>query len=473
MARITATKSDVLWSYAGTVASMASGFVLLPLLVSYLTNEQLGLWYVFLALSNFAQLFEFGFNPTFARNIVYCISGARTLSKEGCAQRSVQDGIDFDLLKRVIVSSKWIYGILATVVLIACATLGTLYIDSITSAMKGVDHWVSWGLFCVAIFINLYYLYSLSLLRGLGDVAGENRARFFSRVLYVLICGVTLIAGFGLIGASVGFLVSGISLRILAYVEYRKHREIVRGLKNVSARPSKREIVDTLSTVWHIAWQDGLVQFANYASTQAMSLICSACFGVGQTGSYSVCLQLTNALYNFAGTYNRSCFPMYQSSYANADTERMREIVAKGVSSYLGLYIIGVLGLALVVIPLVMAVRPSLGIDYGLFFLLAMYMLLYQQHSTFCSYIVSTNRIPYRNSFVITSAVGVLLTFLLAEFTDFGAYALVLGQALPQLAYNNWRWPKFVLSELNYTYPQMVNQGFRYWKQKTASHFSK
>ena len=66
MVRIKATKADVIWGYCGTILSMASGFILLPMLLFFLSGEELGLWYVFVAISNLTLLFEFGFNPAFS-----------------------------------------------------------------------------------------------------------------------------------------------------------------------------------------------------------------------------------------------------------------------------------------------------------------------------------------------------------------------------------------------------------------------
>lgn len=115
MTVIKTRKADVIWNYIGTIVSMTSGFILLPLLMCYLSDDELGLWYVYVALSNFAMLFEFGFNPTFARNIVYVVSGARHLSVEGCDKESVEEGIDWHLLNVVIKASKVIYAIIAVV----------------------------------------------------------------------------------------------------------------------------------------------------------------------------------------------------------------------------------------------------------------------------------------------------------------------------------------------------------------------
>ena len=81
--KIVTTKRDVIWNYIGTFISLGSSFLLLPFLVKGLSGADLGIWYVFTALGSFVMLFEFGFNPTFARNIAYCWSGAQKLKSEG------------------------------------------------------------------------------------------------------------------------------------------------------------------------------------------------------------------------------------------------------------------------------------------------------------------------------------------------------------------------------------------------------
>ena len=110
--RITVKRSDVVWNYVGTIMSMGSSFLLIPLLVYFLSNEQVGLWYVFTALTGFAQLLEFGFTATLSRNILFVLSGARRLSKQGCDYASVEPGVDWHLFRVVLRTSKVIYAVM-------------------------------------------------------------------------------------------------------------------------------------------------------------------------------------------------------------------------------------------------------------------------------------------------------------------------------------------------------------------------
>ena len=466
MASIRTSRADVIWNYVGTVVSMASGFVLLPLLMRFLTPDELGLWYVFVAVSNLAMLFEFGFNPTFARNIVYVVSGARRLTREGCDFDSVEAGIDWHLLKTVIRASRLVYAAIAVAVALALSTLGTLYVGAVSSQVPGVSRWVSWAVFVVSVFLNLYFLYSITLLRGYGDVAGENRAKTFARLAQLAVSALLMLAGWGLVGASLGYLANGVLLRVFASLQLRRHDDVRAGLASDRSAVTAIEVRAVLATVGHVAWRDGLVQLACYASTQAMSIVGSLTLGLAETGTYSVLLQFGNAVYNFAGAYPKSFFPAFQAAHASHDIARQREIVSEGVVAYWSLFMVGVAGVALAVMPLLPLVKEGFTPDLPLFLALCLYLGLWNQHSIFCNYIVGMNEIPYVRGYVLAALVGAPLSYVLSGPFGWGAWGLVAGQALSQAAYNNWRWPMYLAGRLDVSYRWLLRRGVDAWSAR-------
>lgn len=465
---IQARRSDVIWNYAGTIVSMASGFVLLPLLICVLSEDQLGLWYVYLAVSNFAMLLEFGFNPTFARNITYVVSGARRLAVKGCDRESVKDGIDWHLLNTVIKAAKVIYGILAVVVLLLLGTLGSAYISIITADMDVVDVWVSWGFFCVSTFLNLYFLWSISVLRGYGDIAGENKAVVIGRLSQLIVTGLLLVSGFGLIGAAIGYLANAVMFRMSAVYIIRQHKQMNEGRKSDSVSVGWSSIIAVFRTIFHIAWKDGIVQLSIYASTQATSIMCSLFLGLSETGMYSILLQFANAVCSFASTYPKSYFPSMQSAFAEGDLGKQRGYVSTGIVGYWILLILGVIGVSVIVLPLLPSSDPNVAIDNGLFFGLCLYLALLQQHSLFCNYIISMNEIPYMLGYIISAFVGIGFVFLLSGVFGMGAWGIIVGQAVPQLIYNNWKWPDYLCKKLGYSYRSCLIEGFRVWAKRIS-----
>lgn len=460
---IKTTKKDVVWNYIGTVVSMGSGFILLPFLMYYLGNDELGLWYVYTAIANLALLFEFGFNPTFARNIVFVVSGARKLTAEGRDKSSVEEGIDWHLLNTTIKTSKYVYGVIASIVLILLVIFGSMYIGFITSEIDFETVWTSWAIFCIAIFFNLFFLYSFTMLRGYGDIAGENKARTFAKLSQLLFSGILLACGAGLIGAAIGYLINSVLIRALTFFYIGKHKEIETERKKDSQPVSFAEVKIAFSSIGHIAWRDGFVSIANYISNQGMSIMCSLFLGLAETGTYSILLQLANAVYSFACAYPRSFFPSMQSAFMEGDSVRQRQIVSRSISAYWFLILFGAVGVCLIVIPILLLFKPGIELSYWLFLGLTLYLALCQQQSLFCSYIVCRNEIPYAKALVVFSLLSLPLVYLFCSYFQMGAWGIVLGQFTSQVVYNNWKWPRYLCRELSLSYPQLLKNGFSYW----------
>lgn len=470
MTTIITRKRDVAWNYIGTVFSMLSGFILLPLLMMFLSDDELGLWYVYLAIANLVQLFEFGFNPTFARNIVYVLCGAKRLVAIGRAPNSEGSEIDWHLLNAVIRASKIIYACIAIVALVLLATIGSAYISAITNDMETTMVWVTWSLFCFAMLLNMYYLYSITQLRGYGDVAGENKARTFGKVAQLSISGILLVGGFGLVGASIGYLTNAVTMRLFAIIFVRRHKEIEAGRKTDNVRIERSELLEIFRAITHIAWRDGVVQLALYASTQATSILASIYLGLAETGTYSILLQFSNAVYLLASAYPKSFYPAMQSAYAMGDRRRQGEISASGITAYWLLIVVGTLGVATVVLPLLPLIKPDIEVDYGLFLALCLYLSLLTQHSIFCNYIVCMNEIPYLYGYVISAVLGAILVWVFCAIMGLGAWGIVLGQALSQIVYNNWKWPIYYCKKINTTYVQLMRDGINYWRHRLTQY---
>lgn len=465
--RIRVSRADVVWNYIGTVASMGGNFLLIPLLLVFLSTEQVGLWYVFVAISGLSQLLEFGFTATLSRNILYCVSGAGRLSKQGCDHSVVKSETDWHMLRVVLRTSKILYGVMGAIALVVSSTAGSLYVASVTGGFAVEGSLVSWGVFVTSVFTNLYFLYCLTFLRGVGDVAGENKAKTIARVSQLAITTVLLFAGLGLLAAAIGFFAYGLLLRLSARRAFVSHADIQRGLHSDSEAVSRGEMRNVLSTISFVAWRDGVGSLAWYGATQATSLISSAYLGLEQTATYSVMLQFATAIYNLSSTYMRSCLPMFQSACVHDDVGTQRAVLERGIASYIALFAFGTL-LAVLLLPVLSLFKESFVCDRLLFLAVAAYYFLLNQHSLFCCLIVSLNEIPYFKAYLASACCGIVLSCVLCGWLHLGAWGLVLGQAVPQLLYNNWHWPRYMLRRVGVSYHGAIGSGFAWWAGKIA-----
>lgn len=460
--RIKASKKDVVWNYIGTIVSISSNFILIPLLLVFLSNEQIGLWYVFVAIAGFAQLLEFGFTSTLSRNILYCLSGKKKLSKIGLASDDNSGMVDWHLFNVVLKTSKIIYAVIGFLGLLLSSIFGTVYIASITRHFSIEWSFFSWLIFDFSIFTNLYFLYCLTFLRGIGDIAGENKSKTIARAGQIVFTGFFLVVGWQLLAAALGYLLYSVLLLFFASKAFHKHVDIESGISFDEKRISKDEVMNTLKTVSFVASRDGLVSVAWYGATQAMTLLCSAFLGLSEAGTYSIMIQFTNGIYNIASAYMRSFFPAFQSAYVRGDVDSQRSIVARGLSCYIAMFILGTI-CVIVILPFLSLFKPSFICDPALYLGLSVYMFLLNQHSLFCNVIVNMNEIPYFKAYLISTLAGLILSCIFCAYFKFGAWGLILGQMIPQLAYNNWHWPLYVMKKIDSTYLSTVIVGLKWW----------
>ena len=94
------TKVDLTWNFAATFLKIASAAVLLPFILKMMPAEMVGIWTIFITITAFSSLLDFGFAPSFTRNITYVFSGVKELKKNGFETIGDQDkAIDYGLLK--------------------------------------------------------------------------------------------------------------------------------------------------------------------------------------------------------------------------------------------------------------------------------------------------------------------------------------------------------------------------------------
>ena len=76
-------KREIIWSYAGTAFMIGAGVLLLPFILNKMPDETVGVWNIFQTITALVLLLDFGFRPTFARNISYIFTGVKALQKDG------------------------------------------------------------------------------------------------------------------------------------------------------------------------------------------------------------------------------------------------------------------------------------------------------------------------------------------------------------------------------------------------------
>lgn len=458
--KINLSKKDIIWSYIGTILSMGANLLMLPFLMYYLDDDTLGLWYIFASIGAIATLFDFGFGVTFARNVTYAWAGAKELKKEG-VEFTQNSEPDYNLMKKVLKTCKIIYGIIAGTALLLLLTLGTGYVVFVSRELSGYTHIIAWLIYAVAVFLNLYYGYYASFLRGVGDVAQANKNTVWARLIQIVLMVALLLMRFGLIGACVAYLAYGTIFRLLGKHYFYKYKGIGKNLSKVKDEPSWNEIKDMIGIVWHNAWRDGAISLCNYCCNQVSTLICSAYLSLAETGTYSIGVQIASAIATIAGTLYNTYQPELQVAYISADKDKMRKTMSMIVVSFVYLFFLGTVSFCIVGVPLLKLIKPSAVVSIPVLLGLCLYQFILKYRNCYTSYFSCTNRIIYVGGFTVSAVLCVGLSFIAIGPLNMGVWGLIIAQIISQAVYNLWKWPLLGHKELGLSIKDMLHIGSR------------
>ena len=161
-------KRDVAWSYACTIFTIGAGVILLPFILNQMSAETVGIWNIFQTITALVMLLDFGFRPSFARNISYIFAGVKHLQVNGVANTEHEADVDYSLLKGTLLAMQKFYRWLAVAMFVVLATAGSVYFYYILQKYTGdkQDAMIAWILLIAINCYNLYTLYYDALLLG-------------------------------------------------------------------------------------------------------------------------------------------------------------------------------------------------------------------------------------------------------------------------------------------------------------------
>lgn len=449
--KINITRSDVVWNYVGTALSLGANIIILPFVLICLSGDELGLWYVFQSLGGIAVLFDFGFNATFARNVAYCWSGAKWIGKTEVDQACTGSDPNFVLMKSVLHVCKLVYLVVSLLTLFLLGSIGTCYIVHISKSIPQSTYLLAWVLYLMAIFLNMYYGYYASFLRGVGAVGKVSQAIVASRILQVVLSVALLMLGLGLVGAAAAYLCYGCVFRLLGRHFFYRHEDIEAHLSAAESKPVPGETKRLFKVMWHNAWKDGLVNLANYLSNQASTILASVFLGLGATGVYSLGAQVAMAVASISAATYGAYQPALQNAYVVGDTRRMKDVQALIVGAFIGVYLVASVSVVFFGMPLLGIIKPENELSVPIMIGLLLFQFALKFRDCYTSYFSSTNRIIYVRAFVLSAIASVLLSLVLLGMLDMGVAGLIVGQLVSQLCFNAWYWAKKANQELGMT----------------------
>ena len=443
-------RKDIAWNVAGTFMRVASGVIVLPIVLSTFPKAEYGLWTIFIYVGTIAALLDFGFSNAFGRNITYIFSGVKELKKKGYVTVPQNDkSIDFGLLKSVIVAMKKYYAALAGIFLLLFGIASPFYLPYILQKNNYQGNhqtvWIAWLIYGVLVAYQLYTYYYSSLLTGRGMVKRNQQAIIIGQSVRILVIYVLVLMNFGLIALVIGQFLGDFITRSISRLFFYD--------KNIRKELAGTAIVNTkeiLRIMFPNAARIGITTLGGLLITKASVPIASLYLPLEMIGSFGITKLMIDLIVSIGGIWFFTFYPKIISCRVNNEFTDLKRMYIKGKFSLLFAFVICGTGLLLFgndVLDLINS-KTDLLPKTMIIVLLVVYF-LESNHVLSAQMLLTKNEVPFAKASIITGIATILLLFLGLKYTYFGIWSMFLAPGIADIVYQNWKWPFEVWKELN------------------------
>lgn len=458
--KIQVSRQDVWWGYAAQFFALASGVIILPLVLRLLSGEEVGMNYLMLSVATLATLVDFGFSTQFATHITYVYSGASYLQKEGLAKEGLfpPGQLNYRLLATLIRTARWLYRLLGGLVLVVMLTIGTAYVHRVTHGFTNVRHsFLIWVVYSFSIFFQIYYAYYGALLLGSGKIRESKKASVYTNLLKIGLTYLLLLTGCGLLGLVLANLLSPFLTRYLSYRYYFTLRQRVR------LRPyliSFAEQWQLFRLVWHNSKKMGLCSFAYYLTHGATLILAGLYLPLHEVASYGLMVQLLTLLSSVSCILFTLYFPRFGSLRMQHRADILLRESALTFAVFYGSYLLGALAIIIGGNFLLQLIGSTTFLPgTGILAFASWVWFLDGNAWNCCLLIASRNHFPFLPSVFLTAVSVMGASYVALVWVGGGIWALLLVQAVVQGITYVWYWPRYVMDELHTTWWRFIRIG--------------
>lgn len=437
-------KKDVAWGYAATVFNVGAGLILLPFILHKMSADTVAVWNIFQTITFLVFLLDFGFRPSFARNLSYIFSGVRSLQTIGVEQAS--GNVDYGLLKGTIRAMRVFYRWVALGVLVLLLTAGTAYFWFLLKKYTGdrQDALVAWIILVTVNCYNIYTLYYDSLLTGKGYIKRNQQIIIVGQATY-------LIVAIGLIYAGLG-LTAIVSAQLLSYIIKRTLSRRVFFTKEMHKaldEAVEQDYKAILKVITPNSLRVGLTNLGGFVVTKSALFIGSAFLPLAEIAAFGITMQVIDVLARCGSVMYQSYIPRLAQCRAERDIPALRRYYWLSVAALVTIYVVGGVAFVLLGDVAIALLRSETSfLPTAMLCAVLVISLLEQNHVLAATFIMADNKIPFMWPSLISGAATIVLLLVMLGPIGMGLWGMILAPGIAQLAYQNWRWPSMVIREL-------------------------
>jgi len=441
-------RKDIFWNYMGTFMRIASGIIILPLVLKLLPSEEYGLWSIFLTVSSMTTLLDFGFSNSFSRNIAYVFSGVKELKTKGyAAVEDKNDFIDYGLLKSVIRAMKRYYGAMALIFIVIFSVGSPFYISTVLEKYSGnkEEIWIAWFVYGAIVAYEFYTCYYNSLMTGRGYVKRNMQITILSQSVRIIVSVICLLLGMGLISMIIGILVSDLLNRTLSFYSFYD-KTLKNNIKSAIVLP----VVDIMKIMAPNAFKVGLTTIGLFSMSQAITLISPLYLSLDQVGQYGISRLMISLIISIGGTWFGTFYPQLTQYRVREEDDNVKRLYVKGILILMAVFLITGTGLLFLGNPILILIHSKTFLLSPWYLALMLVFGFFESlQSISTSTLLTKNEVPFFKSVLVSGAASLLLLFFFFKIANLGVLSLILAPGIVLSLYNYWKWPLAVINELN------------------------
>ena len=440
-------RKDVFWNYCATFLQLGVALLIFPFILHALPSETVAIWIIFLTITALINLLDFGFNPSFMRNVSYVFSGARKLKSTGFyVVEDTSASVDWGLLKGLIGAMRFFYSRMAIALCVVLITIGSYYVYTLLKGYSGnhFEVYLSWIMVCCINSYSFYTLYYDSLLLGKGMVTRAKQITIIGHLVYLFAVIVLILLGFGLVAIVSAQALSVIIKRVLSYRSF--YTVEIKDILQKNERKSQRKI---LKAIYPNAIKIGITSVGGFLVSKSAIILGSLYLSLEVIASYGITIQVITIIAGIATVYFSSYQPKMMQYRIQNNIYEIKRIYLKTCFLIFFTYIIGGAGL-LVFGDWALNLIDSKTLLLNQSLVILALFLSFVENNISCAggFLLTKNDVPFFKAAIISGLCIVIGILLVLKYMDLGVLGLLFVPLSVHISYSAWKWPWEVIKDL-------------------------
>lgn len=428
-------KSPTLTTWGSLIVRSLSVVVVLPLVLTHFSTEEIILWYLFATMMSLQLIADMGFGITFARVIAYAMGGADSLEGYMSIHKAAASGTpNWETLTKLCSTMNRIYLRIALIWLLLLAGIGTWFVLKPIGQNQGhlQEGWMAWIIVILTSTVRMYGNQYTAYLIGSNRISLLRRWETLIWLISIVANTAVLLFGGGLLELVIATQSLMVANTFINCWLFRiSAREF---LRSPEVKKFDRKV---FLEIWPNAWRSGLGTIVGTGLLASTGIFYAQVGSKESVAAYLLALYLIRAVNQFSQAPFYTKIPVLSRLRVEGLLEKQQRLAARGMRWSFCTLVVGIVVLGVFVPPLLKCVGSNVNfVSLGLWALMGMAAFFERYGAMHVQLYTTTNHI------IIHIANGVSgLFFIVAvalSYKFLGIYTFPISHIVSNLAFYDW-----------------------------------